>query len=296
MPSPTIISAAADLSAFLSSIPPASTLYLDLEGNRLSRHGSLSIISILIHPKGIVGLIDVLVLGNLAFTAASDDGKTLKSILEDPKIPKGVWDVRNDADALWALHHVNLAGVTDIQLLENASRTGDKKYVCGLEKAIQLDLKLGFMKLHHWIRTKKDIQNLMTSDVFVTRPIDLKTAQYCMNDVIYLPDLHAFYMERIKGEWFNKAMEESMRRVADAHSPGYEPQSPTKKLGPWGSGTEKRIMTIDEVHENWYGEILEDQDEQVDYYDSYEDDGGGTNAADGATCPEALDSCWDNSV
>jgi len=63
-----------------------------------------------------VQLFDVLVLGKPAFTTASNNGNTLKSILEDLDIPKCAWDVRNDADALWALYHVGLAGVTNIQL------------------------------------------------------------------------------------------------------------------------------------------------------------------------------------
>ena len=84
-----------------SSIPPSSTLYLVLEGNCLSRHGTISLITILIYPQRVVRIIDVLVLGKLAFTTASNNGKTLKSILEDPDIPKCAWDVRNDADALW---------------------------------------------------------------------------------------------------------------------------------------------------------------------------------------------------
>lgn len=79
-----------------------------------------------------MGLIDVLALGKEAFATASNNGKTLKSILEDPNIPKCAWDVRNDADALWALYDVGLASVIDIQLLENASRVGDKTYICGL--------------------------------------------------------------------------------------------------------------------------------------------------------------------
>ena len=91
-------------------------------------------------------LIDVLVLGKSAFTTASN-----------PDIPKCAWDVRNDADALWALYHVGLAGVTDIQLFENASRAGDKTYIRGLDKSVQFDLKLGFMEIHRWIRTKKEI-------------------------------------------------------------------------------------------------------------------------------------------
>ena len=93
-------------------------------------------------------LIDVFVLEKPAFTTASDNGKTLHSILEDPDISTCAWDVRNDADALWALYHVGLAGVTDIQLLENASRVGDKTYIRGLDKSVQFDLKLGFMEMN----------------------------------------------------------------------------------------------------------------------------------------------------
>ena len=85
---PTLISSVPELETFLSSIPPSSTLYLDLEGNCLSRHGTISLITILIHPQRVVRLIDILVLGKSAFTTASNNGKTLKSIFEDPDIPK----------------------------------------------------------------------------------------------------------------------------------------------------------------------------------------------------------------
>ncbi len=299
---PTLISSLPKLEAFLSSIPASSTIYLDLEGNCLSRHGTISLVTILIHPQRVVRLIDVLLLGKQAFTTVLNNGKSLKSILEDADIPKCTWDVRNDADALWALYHVSLAGFTDIQLLENASRAGDKTYVRGLDKSIQFDLKLGFMETHRWIRTKKEIQSRMPADVFVTRPIDAKTAQYCVNDVIHLPDLHALYLRRIQGDWLAMATEESARRVAEAHSQGYESQSPTKKLGPWGSGTKKQVVTLDKMLEELEDKRMEDleqdmfeYDEDADYYDCDEDDNWSTNAADGAFCPEALDSCWDKS-
>ena len=202
---PTLISSVPELEAFLSSIPPSSTIYLDLEGNCLNRHGTISLIAVLIYPQRLVRLIDIFVLGKPAFTTASKNGKTLKSILEDPDIPKCAWGVRNDADALWALYHVCLAGVTDIQLLENASRAGDKTYIRGLDKSVQLDLKLGFMEINRWIRTKKEVQSLMPADVFAARPIDVKTAQYCVNDVIHLPDLHALYLRRIEGDGEKRA-------------------------------------------------------------------------------------------
>lgn len=45
--------------------------------------------------------------------------------------------------------------------------------------------------------------------------------------------------------------------------------------------------------ENSELDVLGDDDD-VGYYD-YDGDWGATNAADGAFCPEALDSCWDKS-
>ena len=287
---PTLISSVPELEAFLSSIPPSSTIYLDLEGNSLSRHGTISLITFLIHPQQVVRLIDISVLGEHAFTTASINGKTLKSIFEDPDMSKCAWDVRNDADALWALYHVGLAGVTDIQLLENASRAGDKKYLRGLDKCIQFDLKLGFTEIHRWIRTKKDIKSLMPDNIFAARPMDDETAQYCVNDVIHLPELHAIYLRRIGSDWLAKVMEESARRVAEAHSPGYEPQSTTKKLGPWGLGAENRVVTLDEMLEDVYGD-----GDDVGYFDDDEYDDLGTNAADGAVDPEVFERSWDKS-
>lgn len=299
---PTLISSVPELKAFLSSIPPSCTLYLDLEGNNLSRHGTISLITILLHPQKTVHLIDVLTLGTTAFTTPSNNAKTLKSILEDLNIPKCIWDVRNDADALWAHYNINLAGITDIQLLENASRSDDKTYIRGLDKCIQHDLSLGFIERERWLRTKKDIKALMPFNIFGVRPMSDKTVQYCVGDVTHLPELYTVYLERINSEWLVKAMQESANRVLEAQSLGYEPQSPAKKLGPWGAGAgdEKKVVSMEEMLEMMDEQRMDDMqrdmlgfDDDVGYYDDWDDDWGGTNAADGAIDPEAFDSCWD---
>jgi len=289
---PALIASVPELVAFLSSIPTSSTLYLDLEGKNLSRNGTITIITILIHPQNTVHLIDILTLGEIAFTTISNtgnEGKTLKSILEDPDITKFFWDVRNDADALWAHYHVGLANVIDIQLLENASRVDEKTYVHGLDKSVQYDLKPGFMELSRWLRTKNDVKNLMPYNVFSKRPLDAKIIQYCVNDVIYLPALYTLYLTRMKGDWLTKALDESARRVVEAHGVGYEPQSESKKLGPWGAGGGKRRVTMDQMLD-----MMVDED-MIGYYDGVDDDDnwGGMNAHDGAQDSEAFDSCWD---
>jgi hypothetical protein len=75
-------------------------------------------------------------------------------------------------------------------------------------------------------------------------------------------------------------------------------QSPSsKKLGPWGSGTERRVVTLDEMLDEWEQRREDDlardifgDDDEVGYYDdNYDDDK--PNSWD-AICPEAFDSCW----
>lgn len=240
MATPTLISSLPDLQASLSLIPPSSTLYLDLEGRNLSRHGTLTLLTILVLPTRATSIVDVQTLGDSAFTTPGPDGKTLKAILEDPNTSKCLWDVRNDADALWAHHKIRLAGVTDIQLLENGSRPSSKTYLFGLDRCIEKDLSLRWEEKQPWARTKQEVRALMNmpnSDIFSRRPLDAKTLQYCVNDVVYLPALHKLYTKRINKSsgWLAKAMVESARRVTEACGPGYVPQSEDKKFGPWRS-------------------------------------------------------------
>jgi exonuclease 3'-5' domain-containing protein 1 len=105
--------------------PFSPTMYLDLEGINLCRHGSISVLTLLIDtgtPTRHVYLIDVHTLGARAFNTTGTKLKTLKDILQDEKIPKVFFDVRNDSDALFAHLGIALKGVEDVQLMENATR------------------------------------------------------------------------------------------------------------------------------------------------------------------------------
>lgn len=105
--------------------PYSPTMYIDLEGIDLCREGSLSILTLLIDtgtPTRRVHLIDVHILGAQAFNTSGVKGKTLKDILQNDKIPKVFFDVRNDSDALFAHFGVALQGVEDVQLMESATR------------------------------------------------------------------------------------------------------------------------------------------------------------------------------
>lgn len=271
-----LVSSVKDLEAFLSSIPSTSTIYLDLEGHSLGRHGNVSLMTILLHPQGVVKVIDVLSLGKSAFTTRSKDGKSLQSIFEDPDTPKLLWDVRNDADALWASYQIRLSGVLDVQLLELGSRSGNKTYLCGLEKAIKQDLALDCTVRDRWVRCKEETKKLMPTNVFAIRPVEDKTIQYCVNDVTHLPRLHAVYSNRIGRDWLVEAKEESLKRLTEARSPTYNPQSTTKALGPWVASTQEQVSSMDELLEHLEDLRIESLSREIfgdDDIDDYYDDG-----------------------
>ncbi|KAI0471684.1 ribonuclease H-like domain-containing protein [Xylariaceae sp. FL0804] len=227
----------AGLQVFVANISPGSTLFVDLEGQSLGRHGTITHITIMDWSSPVhytIFVIDVQRLKELAFTTIDKNGKSLKKIFEDPGITKYFWDVRNDADALWAHYGVGLKGVIDIQLLENASRPGyNKDFVRGLKSAVQSDIELGAAEKSRWVRTKEQVTRQMSDNVFVTRPRDTEILQYCRDDVVHLPALRDVYMKRIKEDWLEKAKRESANRVQVAQSPDYDPRSPKKAEGPW---------------------------------------------------------------
>jgi exonuclease 3'-5' domain-containing protein 1 len=142
-----MISDATALKKFLDGLPQSGTtpnLYVDLEGNNLSRNGTLSIITILVEPRHTVHLVNVDVLGKAAFTTTSTKGATLKQILESKSITKVFFDIRRDSDALYSLFGVRVAGIEDLQLMELGSRGSDKKFVRRLAKCIEQDASLTF--------------------------------------------------------------------------------------------------------------------------------------------------------
>lgn len=237
----SLVSTARELQDFLGSITPRCTLYIDLEGENLSRYGSISLITVLVHQFQEIHIIDVLSLGYVAFTTTAESGTTLKSVLEDPTITKCFWDVRNDADALWAHYEVNLAGVMDIQLLENASRqTGhDKEFLCERDKAIHMDLSpiVGLTNVSRDTRPESTWtpmqRNTNRGTPISARPLDKETVLSCTRGVLHLRGLRDVYMRRISIAWLAKVRYESAQRVIEAQSDDYEPQSPRKIKGPW---------------------------------------------------------------
>jgi hypothetical protein len=120
----------------------AADLSVDLEGHRLGKDGDISLVQI-VHASNTVYLVHVAVLGAAAFsTSATIAGEasestelTLKTILEASDVKKLFWDCRSDANALFYLYDVKLAGVIDVQLCDIATRDKDRAKIKSLFQA-----------------------------------------------------------------------------------------------------------------------------------------------------------------
>ena len=221
----------------LPTSPPS--LYLDIEGTNLSRHGSISIIEFLVLPQNHVYLIDVHVLGEKVFSTQSSHGQTLKGILESPDIPKAFFDVRNDSDALYSHFNINLAGIQDIQLLENASRPFNRRCVNGLAKCIEKDATMTYSEKSNWKAVKEQGRKLFAPElggsyeVFNTRPMAEGITKYCVQDVLFLPMLWSTYSAKLSADWPEKVHLATLARVALSQTANYNGQGRHKALGPW---------------------------------------------------------------
>ena len=217
--------------------PPS--LYLDLEGVNLSRHGSISIVQLFVLPKNHVFLIDVFVLGEDAFSTSNGSETNLRSILESALVPKVFFDVRNDSDALFAHFQISLQGIQDIQLLENATRSYTKDRVVGLATCIERDAQLTREASTAWKTTKE--RGLLHFDpnfggsyqVFNLRPMLREIIEYCTQDVVYLPPLWRTYTQKISKNWMRKVDDETKERVRDSQTASYEPHGRHKTQSPW---------------------------------------------------------------
>jgi exonuclease 3'-5' domain-containing protein 1 len=216
----------------------SGSIYIDLEGVKLSRFGSISIIQILVPSCEQVFIVDIHTLGMTAFDTPGCEGKSLQDAFESDSIKKYLFDVRNDSDALYALFGVRLTNAVDIQLLELASREGPKYAVCGLAKCIEQERALPSLALSQWQSTKKEVVKMFdpkfggTYEVFNARPLPQILIEYCVGDVEFLPLLSAIYQSRLDRPWLEKVRVETEKRLEESRSPSYQPHGKQKCLGP----------------------------------------------------------------
>ncbi|KAI4219551.1 MAG: hypothetical protein L6R36_008247 [Xanthoria steineri] len=222
----------------LEGEPP--TLYVDLEGNNLSRTGTLSLVTILVEPRKKVYLIDVTRLQHHAFETKSTDGRHLRDIFESPDIVKVFFDIRNDSDALFSLYGVRVQGVWDLQLFELASRGFSKRCVNGLAKCIERDSRIGHVEKQRWNRVKENGRKLFdpsqggTYAVFDERPLSPEVEEYCTQDVTLMPHLCEIYRGKLCDAWWTKIKAETEARIRLSQSPRFNGNGRHMAEGPGG--------------------------------------------------------------
>ena len=186
---------------------------VDCEGMKLSREGTLDILSIATRHRDVY-LIDIAKLGALAFEAG------LKGLLESDSASKTklLYDCRNDADALLHLYDVKLTGVLDLQLLEVIHRRNKGQrieYLRGLKKSLETyvnDRKLEIIKR----RGIEEIEESKKKDVniWAARPLSEDLKEYCAVDVAALFPLQQILKKR-KDDGDMKIVLEGSERFAD---------------------------------------------------------------------------------
>ncbi|KAI7107252.1 hypothetical protein KC340_g10494 [Hortaea werneckii] len=223
----------------LTSLESSSnSVFVDMEGVNLSRHGSISLIQIYVPQCKEIFIVDIHTLGAQAFEIPGHKHQTLKSVLEGSEIKKHFFDVRNDADALYALFNIRLAHVVDVQLLELASRTGSKHVLRGLAACIEQEQVLTEATAYKWKRTKEEGTKLFNPkiggsyEVFNVRPLPQALVDYCVGDVQHLPGLSNVYQCRLNDSWRDQVRVETERRLTESRRPDYQPKGKKKIFGP----------------------------------------------------------------
>ncbi|RKU40449.1 hypothetical protein DL546_000504 [Coniochaeta pulveracea] len=235
---PTALSILVDILYEQPTTPPS--LFIDLEGVNLSRHGTISILQIFVQPTNRAYLIDVRTLGAEAFSTPGATGHTLKEILESDTIPKVFFDVRNDSDALYSLFEIHLACIQDLQLMELATRRFGRRCVNGLAKCIEHDAPMSSTEMLAWKATKEKGQRLFAPErggsyeVFNERPLSEEIRLYCVQDVKILPRLWSLYDGRMTRTWRGRVREASKDRVALSQTPGFNGKGRHMALAPKG--------------------------------------------------------------
>lgn len=241
----TFVDSDATIASMLDSLvelpvsPPS--LYIDLEGVRLSRYGSISVLQIFVLPQDHTYLVDVHHLRGRAFTVTGKSKQnTLKSILESADIPKVIFDVRIDSDALFHHFQVKLAGVEDLQLMEIATRQGPKRFLNGLSRCIERDCPMTFQDEKEWRSVKENGRKMFAPEcggsyeVFNERPMAEPMVRYCIQDVQLLGKLWRIYDRKLTSGWRVKVKAATVERIRYSQGPVYIGEGKHKALPPPG--------------------------------------------------------------
>ncbi|KAI4701172.1 hypothetical protein J4E89_010748 [Alternaria sp. Ai002NY15] len=248
-------------------------IHLSLEGANLCRSGMISILTLLLceDPQSQqTYLIDVHKLGAYAFSTVGTMRTTLKDILQNGKIPKVFFDVRNDSDALFARFGIALEGVQDVQLMDSAAEDtlGTRKYLSRLPHCVERNKIISFHHQMTWCRNRTAGEVLFrvefggSREAFSKRPLPDDIVVYCVGEVMLLPELRNKLWGTRTQEWRDLVRDETERRVVYTHGADYQPGGTDWVLAPWNDEQNKVLDRLNGPRD--FDGLLEDDEVDED--------------------------------
>lgn len=140
-----------------------ATLFFDINVTNPGEDASISMISLFIRRITKVFVIDVLKLGDDAFTATSLADNSLKLLLEPAAVTKILFDVGNASAALFNRHGIRLNGIKDLQVMRLAVQyihAQNQPQAASLEACIEEDAHPPAKALELWKRAHNSVNRL----------------------------------------------------------------------------------------------------------------------------------------
>jgi exonuclease 3'-5' domain-containing protein 1 len=132
--------------------------------------------------------------------------------------------------------------------MENCLREGsNRRYLRGLAACIEHHSDMPPAEHLAWRDTKWEGHNLFAPnrggsyEVFNIRPLPPLLVNYCVNDVVLLPQLRQIYWSQLSDGWKKAVVEETKNRIKESQAAAYNPNCPDKKYGPWAGVVEPPV-------------------------------------------------------
>ncbi|KAK5329023.1 hypothetical protein LTR70_000859 [Exophiala xenobiotica] len=172
----------ADMVTQLADLPTDKpNIGFDMEANNLGHNSELSYLQIRDYDNNISYLVDLLVLQRAAWkTTGADNVTTLKTIFEDPKRTKLIFDCRQDSACLYAKAGVKVRGIIDCQYLHMLTMDRYPTFRLGLAAAVRQMAGLSNKEWAEWSATKKSQRS---HGIWEKRPVPAECKAYAVGDV-----------------------------------------------------------------------------------------------------------------
>lgn len=226
----------------LTALPLSEpNIAIDLEGKSLGRDGPVYLAIIHDYASDHTYVVDVHNLQTAAFdTCGEREAGTLRSILESPDVPKMIYDVRQDSDALYHQFNIKLDGILDVQLFQLAAMSQSfnfpAQYRTGLFKAISSGIDMNYDAKQKWLDIKRIGKDLWAPeqggswDRFIEPNKCKEIIEYCLVDVVHLRTLYRKAVKGLSERWIERVKDTTKDSIEETWDDDFESSG---ARGPW---------------------------------------------------------------